>query len=261
MNYQKSKKKKKKPHSTLTEGISPVQRPAAIEDPGPLSAMPSTPSSSQSPTSKKEWKALKKQKAKAKKDGDDDFDRALDELSIKCAANCSPFSCSVLIMQTQRYTDAHIASSSVSKGKGVSSRSLQAECYKLLSVSFAHLNPDAEMRKFFGGKVISASINESGSPSRARRQPVSQRSNLTRPQPNWWPAKLREGLTLRPLSGDEATAKVALTPWRDNEEKYWTVEYSKRYKSATHAFMQTVLSGGVLFSVLEHCSHFERPFP
>jgi hypothetical protein len=160
-----------------------------------------------------------------------------------------------------RYTDAHIASSSVLKGKGLSSRSLQAECYKLLSVSFAHLNPDAEMRKFFGGKVISASINESGSPSRARRQPVSQRSNLTRPQPNWWPAKLRDGLTLRPLSGDEAAAKAALTPWKDNEEKYWTVEYSKRYKSATHAFMQTVLSGGVLFSVLEHCFHFERPFP
>ncbi|KAH9978158.1 transcriptional repressor TCF25-domain-containing protein [Lactifluus volemus] len=214
----KSKKKKKKPHSTLTEGISPVQTPVAIEEPGSLSAMPS---SSQGPTSKKEWKALKKQKAKAKKDGDDDFDKALDELSIK-------------------YTDAHIASSSVSKGKGLSSRSLQAECYKLLSVSFAHLNPDAEMRKFFGGK--------------ARRQPVSQRSNLTRPQPNWWPAKLRDGLTLRPLSGDEAAAKAALTPWKDNEEKYWTVEYSKRYKSATHAFMQTVLSGDPegFFAILRH---------
>jgi hypothetical protein len=258
MDYQKSKKKKKKPHSTLTEA---VQKPVAIEEPGPLSAMPSSPSSSQNLTSKKEWKALKKQKAKAKKDGDADFDRALDELSIKCAANCSLFFLLDFDNPNARYTDAHIASSSVSKGKGLSSRSLQAECYKLLSVSFAHLNPDAEMRKFFGGKVISATINESGSPSRARRQPVSQRSNLTRPQPNWWPAKLREGLTLRPLSGDEAAAKAALTPWRDNEEKYWTVEYSKRYKGATHAFMQTVLSGGVLFSVLEHCFHFERPFP
>ena len=33
--------------------------------------------------SKKERKALKKQKAKAKREGDDDFDRVLDELSNK----------------------------------------------------------------------------------------------------------------------------------------------------------------------------------
>jgi len=42
-----------------------------------------SPSSPPGSASKKEWKARKKQKAKAKKEGNNDFDRALDELSIK----------------------------------------------------------------------------------------------------------------------------------------------------------------------------------
>jgi len=46
-------------------------------------AGPSSPSPTPGSASKKEWKALKKQKAKAKRDGNDDFDKALDELSIK----------------------------------------------------------------------------------------------------------------------------------------------------------------------------------
>ncbi len=45
--------------------------------------IPSTSPPSGGGVSKRERKALKKQKAKAKKDGDDDFDRVLDELSNK----------------------------------------------------------------------------------------------------------------------------------------------------------------------------------
>ena len=140
----------------------------------------------------------------------------------------------------------HTTSSTTTQGKE-SPRPLQDECSRLLSVSLSHLNPDAEMRKFFGAKVISASKNEAGSSSRARRQPTTQRSNLTRPRPNWWPAKLREGLTLRPLTADEVAAKNTFAPCHSGEERYWTSEYSKRYKGATLAFMQTVLSGGMLF--------------
>jgi hypothetical protein len=44
--------------------------------------IPSTSSPPDS-VSKKEWKARKKQKAKEKKEGTDDFDKALDELSMK----------------------------------------------------------------------------------------------------------------------------------------------------------------------------------
>jgi len=155
----------------------------------------------------------------------------------------------VLTSMHIRYRDTHLASPAISKGKGLPSRSHQEECFKLLSVSLSHLNPDAEMRRFFGGKVVTASRNEPGSSSGARRQPTVQRSNLTRPRSDWWPAKLREGLTLRPLTDSEAAAKASLAPWDHNEERYWTVEYSKRYKGATFEFMQTVLSGGELFSV------------
>src|SRR5712671_6542949 len=131
-----------------------------------------------------------------------------------------------------RYHDTHLAGPATSKGKGASSHPLQEECFKLLSVSLSHLNPDTEMRRFFGAKVIPSSRNEPGSSSRARRQPITQRSNLTRPRSSWWPAQLREGLTLEPL----ADAKSSLAPWGNSDEKYWTTKYSKRYKGATLAF-------------------------
>ncbi len=150
-----------------------------------------------------------------------------------------------------RYRDSHFARPASSKGRGVSSRSLPEECFKLLSVSLSHLDPEAEMRRFFGAKVIATSKNESGTSPRSRRQPITQRSNLTHPRPTWWPANLREGLTLRPLTDDEVAANASLGPWSNNGEKYWTAEYSKKYKGATHSFMQTVLSGGVLFSSLK----------
>ncbi|KAI0285130.1 transcriptional repressor TCF25-domain-containing protein [Russula aff. rugulosa BPL654] len=242
----KSKKKKKKGAPLSADGVSAVQG-GSVHDGDRLTETHSaiaktepdpTPSTS-SPSvgvSKKERKALKKQKAKARKDGDDDFDRVLDELSNK-------------------YRDTHLASPTSSKGKGVSSRSLPEECYKLLSVSLSHLNPDIEMRRFFGAKVIATSRNEAGSPSsRSRRQPITQRSNLTHPQPNWWPAKLREGLTLRPLTDDEAAEKATVTPWSNSGEKYWTAEYSKKYKGATSSFMRTVLSGDPegFYTILRH---------
>ena len=156
----------------------------------------------------------------------------------------------VLIIMHIRYRDAHLTSPASSKGKGLSSRSLPEQCFKLLSVSYSHLNPDAEMRRFFGAKVIATSRDEAGPSSRARRQPITQRSNLTHPRPNWWPAKLREGLTLRPLTDDEAASKASPASWGNSDEKFWTAEYSKKYKGATFAFLRTVLSGGALFSLL-----------
>lgn len=237
----KSKKKKKKGLSAPLDIVSPVAGSSGLSGPSAVlaeasnSAGRSLPSPSPGGTSKKEWKALKKQKAKAKKDGNDEFDKALEELSIK-------------------YRDTHAASSATAHGKESSPRPLQDECSRLLSVSLSHLNPDAEMRKFFGAKVISASKNEPGSSSRTRRQPTTQRSNLTRPRSNWWPAKLREGLTLRPLTADEVVAKNTLAPLNNSEERYWTAEYSKRYKGATLAFMQTVLSGDPegFYAILQH---------
>ena len=76
------------------DGVSTVQG-GSVQDGDKLTGSHSTiaktgtgpviPSTSYPPdgTSKRERKALKKQKAKAKKEEDDDFDRVLDELSNK----------------------------------------------------------------------------------------------------------------------------------------------------------------------------------
>lgn len=60
---------------------------------------------------------------------------------------------------------------------------------------------------------------------------------------------MREGLKLRALSREEITEKERRCGWGEagvslEGERWWTVEYSKRYKGVTLSFMRTVLSGG-----------------
>ena len=116
----------------------------------------------------------------------------------------------------------------------------------LLSVSLPHLDSEAEMRKFFGSKVVSASKSSTTPNASSRRQVGgAQHSNLTRPQPQWWAAKQREGLSVRTLTMEEMEEKLERLPLEvESGEKWWTVEYSKRYKSMTKAFIETVMSGG-----------------
>lgn len=123
----------------------------------------------------------------------------------------------------------------------------------LLSVSLSHLDSEAEMRKFFGSKVVQANKSgPSGAPGSSSRRPATvQRSNLTRPQPTWWPASQREGLSIRPLTDEELKLKGE----GRSDEKWWTVDYSKRYKSATKAFIRSVMAGGMQnASMLLMCS-------
>lgn len=152
----------------------------------------------------------------------DDVDKALAELSLKYPD-----------LKQQLAASAEVASSPAA------ARSLAA----LLGVSLQHLDSEAELRKFFGSKVISAA--KSGSSSGPTRQSVLQRSNLTRPQPTWWPAQLREGLSVRVLTAEELDIGLRRHGWQPlHGEKWWTVEYSKKYRAVTFEFMRTVLSGG-----------------
>jgi len=196
----KSKKKKKESgiSTPVTLQIPPV--------PGP---------------SKKDKKALKKQKAKEKKDDPLDIDKALAELSMK-------------------YPDLKPVSNAATNTSTDTSRQLSA----LLSVAVQNLDSEVEMRKFFGSKVIAASKSgTSGSSGPSRRQNVVQRSTLTRPKPTWWPAQLREGLSIRQLSVEESADTIFRHGWEPFNENWWTVEYSKKYRGVTLAFMQTVMSG------------------
>ncbi|KAF8890479.1 transcriptional repressor TCF25-domain-containing protein [Infundibulicybe gibba] len=199
----KPKKKKKK------SGIdSPV--PSGNATPETTKSFKST----SAPVIRNEKKALKKARAKEKKAGDDELNQALAELSVKYP-------------ELQAVADSKPGSSSTSSPALI----------ELLSVSLAHLDSEAEMRKFFGSKVHI----RAGAP--ARGKPGILRSNLTRPQSTWWAAKQREGLSIRTLTDDEMSGKMLRHSWNSLEDKWWTIEYSKKYKSMTKSFMQTVLSG------------------
>lgn len=113
----------------------------------------------------------------------------------------------------------------------------------LLSISPQHLDGELEMRKFFGSKIVASS--KIASRATSKRVNAAHRSMLTNPKPNWWPAQLREGLSIRQLTPDEREDKLFRYGWLDrSEEVWWTVEYGKKYRAITMAFMQTVMSGG-----------------
>ncbi|KAJ7165632.1 transcriptional repressor TCF25-domain-containing protein [Mycena crocata] len=203
----KSRKKKKK---KAADSAPATQALTTISWTPPPRATP--------PPVKNEKKAAKKAKARERKAGKDEFDQALAELSIK-------------------YPELqNVASGSGQQGTVASSASLAS----LLSVSLPHLDSEAEMRKFFGARVIQA--NKSAASGSSRRQ-TAQRSNLTRPPAAWFQVP-REGLSLRALSEEERDTKLFRYSWDATaDEKWWTVEYSKKYKSVTLAFMTIVYSG------------------
>ncbi|KAF8990102.1 transcriptional repressor TCF25-domain-containing protein [Cyathus striatus] len=220
----KSKKKKKKPAqsaSTADPTASPSPQPSKTTAP-----VPEPPS-----ISKSERKALKKARAKEKQKeaAEDEVDKALKELGVS--------------VPTASPAAAHASSST--------GTTLPA----LLSVSLQHLDADAELRKFFGSRVVQSSSAAETSTNFSRRQAAalkaqkaSIKSNLTKPKPGWWNARGREGLSLRLLTHEEVEARKARRAWTvgdggDESDRWWTVEYSKKYKAFTKRFMATVLSG------------------
>lgn len=213
----KSKKKKKKKKPAATAPTTPV----TISQGASGKVDQEQPSSSPGP-SKQERKALKKQKQKAK-DNRDDVDKALAELSIK-------------------YPDLRqvVAATSASPAE----RSASSALAELLAVSLQHLDAEAEMRKFFGSKAISAAKASGSGSSSSSRRTAMQRSNLTRPQSTWSPAQMRDGLSARVYADEEVQEICTRHGWQPLlEERVWTVEYSKKYRGVTLAFMQTVMSG------------------
>ncbi|KAH9942612.1 transcriptional repressor TCF25-domain-containing protein [Amylocystis lapponica] len=209
------KKKKKKPAASATPVLS-------SPPPGLFGTPVTEHAASEAGPSKKEKKALKKQKAKEKKDDRDEVDKALAELSLK-------------------YPD--LKQSSASTLATPTTQAVSSTLFTLLSVSVQHLDSEAEMRKFFGSKVVSAA-KSSAAGSSSRRAHAVQRSTLTRPQQSWWPAQMREGLSSRLLTDVEIARIYDHHPReRIPGERVWTVEYSKKYRGVTLAFMQTVMSG------------------
>ncbi|KAG2153469.1 transcriptional repressor TCF25-domain-containing protein [Suillus bovinus] len=197
------------------------KKPAASDAPTIQQAKPADPEAPKLQQAKSTKKGKGKEK---KKDGLDDLDTALAELS-------------------QKYPELQsVATSS-------SSTTRNASLASLLSISVSNLDAEAEMRKFFGARaVVAAKSSETSSSSGSKKRrgvapSQTQRSQLTRPHPSWSMIKQREGLSSRPLTDEEVQQKI---PDRNSPaagDKWWTVEYSKRYKGVTKTFMQAVMSG------------------
>ncbi|KIY48569.1 DUF654-domain-containing protein [Fistulina hepatica ATCC 64428] len=214
--FLQNKKKKKKSTISSSQNLpsTVVRSPPSPEASSPTSAV----KTSGHATPRSEKKVAKKAKAKARKSEADEIDQALAELSLK---------------------HPELPASTVTATTSTARTALQTLA-TLLSVSAAHLDPDAELRKFFGAKVIQASKTDATGSRRHR----TERSCLTRPQDTWWPSQLREGLSIRQLSPEERTTADTRHGWTGAlpGEKWWTVEYSQRYKSVTKGFMQIVMS-------------------
>ena len=163
----------------------------------------------------------KKRKAKVGQSSDNqDFDKVLAELSL------DPYGFQPAV-----------------GGASSPGPSLRERFVTLLAISPQNLDGELEMRKFFGSKVVVSS--KIASRTASKRTNAAQRSTLTNPKPNWWPAQLREGLSVRQFTPDEREDKLFRYGWSDRpEEVWWTVEYGKKYRAITMAFMQTVMSGG-----------------
>lgn len=72
----------------------------------------------------------------------------------------------------------------------------------------------------------------------------SLKSNLTKPADSWGTAVYREGLSIRQLTPEEVEEKERIDKLElPPTDKLWTVQYSKRYRSVTRAFVNAVMTG------------------
>ncbi|PPQ84390.1 hypothetical protein CVT26_007224, partial [Gymnopilus dilepis] len=274
----KSKKKKKKASSTPTpvptttttdpkpdtaapspspSAPQPTKDKAPVQPPKESSPTPSHPALDKS-SKKAQKKARQKEKKAAELNGSDEIDKALAELSLQYVSLLRSAALTFLHPKLIFYVFASFRYPSSQKPTSATTTptSHLPPLPTLLTTSLPHLDPDAEMRRFFGSRVVLAS-RSSESPSTASTSNTSGRgrktqgvkSNLVRPGANWWPAKAREGLTLREEGDQEIKDLCTRRGWREahgegkEKERWWTVEYSRKYLGVTKAFMGAVMSG------------------
>ncbi|CAG8643256.1 12115_t:CDS:10, partial [Acaulospora colombiana] len=233
-----NKKKKKKPSAAATPSGTTV---ASTAD---ATSTPITGQKVGGNTPKKGDKTTGSGKGKGKGKPVDDLDQALAELSSK-------------------YSDITIPDPSMSQPSAPALVSALQSLRSSLSVQSKHLDPDAEMRRFFGSKVINAAENSSSASTppgyQQPRGPVS-RSTLCKPQKTWPPGGSRDGLSMRPLTSEEMKLTTGGNT-KDNQannwmlmpgDKWFTLEHSPAYRWDQLRFIQAVgmLDPNNLFSLM-----------
>ena len=95
----------------------------------------------------------------------------------------------------------------------------------LLQIENKHLNPDNEMRRIFGTRVVQ---NEAMARQRkARGGRTHQRSSiLVTPKPTW-PSAARSGLSMRPVASD-------------SPGQWFTLDHNPQYQAVQHQFLAAV---------------------
>ena len=115
-----------------------------------------TPTSPADTGQKRGAKKKGKSKGSEAKDDGDDLDRALAELSMKYVMRIYAVLGAAFTKQAHRYPELKQAAQA-SKSRSSATGRANNEQNALLSVSLAHLDSEAEMRRFFGAKVVCSS--------------------------------------------------------------------------------------------------------
>ncbi|CDZ98610.1 Uncharacterized conserved protein [Phaffia rhodozyma] len=128
----------------------------------------------------------------------------------------------------------------------------------LLTIDPKNLDPDLELRKFFGSKVIAApsgSTPTRGGPGGGARRNLIK-THLSKPRPNWPPPTSLLGLGMRELTDDEVQekrARLGLSPKGGKGEKWFTFEHGGMWKEAQRQFLGAIGSHdpNQLFALLQ----------
>ncbi|KAK4684026.1 transcription factor 25, partial [Tremellales sp. Uapishka_1] len=201
------KSKKKKSKKKKTGGIAPED---IEESPAPAQAI-ATPKTGK-----------KKKKGKVDPlDEMDEVDRALAELKLKYGEE----------------KDVSSAAESSKMAESFEASTSFLDIRNLLSVDPKNLDADAELRRFFGSKVIASSTPT----TKGRAAPSAKlRSVLAKPKPNWPPATSLSGLVMREMTDDETSAlyERRTTPLEgDGGEKWFTFEHSGAWREVERQFL------------------------
>jgi hypothetical protein len=171
----------------------------------------------------------------------DEVDRALAELDMKAGPSTGG---------TSAPTTAGAAAALTASTLGLR---------QLLSVDPKNLDADAELRRFFGSKVVRLTapqpnlgtddqISSSAASSKSHRPTASTklRYTISKPKPTYPPATSLAGLGMREMTDEEVedVHSGRMTPWKDPAEKWFTFEHAGMWRETTRQFLGATQSHG-----------------
>ena len=226
-NKSKKKKKKKAKAAVATDNVDDGAGDAADgATPGSV-ASPTQPAGSQTTPAKKKKKAKAKAGQQPDKqdnaahneqdDGLDEIDRALQQLGQAGWSSAGSSAPSTAPVSTAPTVTSRIRS--------------------LLAVETKHLDAEAELKRFFGAKVVSSAAAKpqlrgarAQNPHHALNRQFSKGGMLARPAQHWPAAAFaKSGLDMELVESGHG-------------ESLWTFEHSPAYKEVTQMYLQAVAS-------------------